>query len=343
MENGLIYDAKAHQSFEQEWRPHHNCNDLWVSQGIFHEALLPESVYSYRASVQRSQAGGKGFCSVDFSLGDLLHAKSFEYHCLIREEKGGKELLYLDGDSLLFQDALQVLYERDALALRLRDAAFGLDLRLDRATEPYWYGGDGPLKLRSGSKALFGCALPFMKSVGRLYFSDYSMRVQGSSAFERLWGRFPWQQAAMHWERFYLFFNSGDQMMISEFPYGKLGMAWCLPENKQAFALKDYTMTAVDFLEIDEWRFASGWRLETPEYRSIPCYLIPLISEQFRLPVSRPTLGIFDKEGNRLGYALAELLPGARNELKRVPLGIYGQHAGQGGVRAAVAAEPAME
>ncbi len=330
MTDTLIYDPKHCQGFEQEWRAHHNCTELWVCQGIFNEALLPESMYAYRASVRIMHLGARMLCAADFALSDLLHAKSFEYHAKSGKDKPGRDWLYLDQDSLLVGEALQVLYEKDALALRLRDPAFGLDLRLDRAEPPYWCGGGEALSLGDRGKTLFAGVLPHMPAVGRLYFADYSMRVQGRSAFERVWGRFSLLQAAQNWERFYLFLNNGDEMVICQYPFANTGWAWCLPEHKPGFSLKNYKMTAVDFLEIDEWRFASGWRLEAPEYRSAAYYLIPLISDQFCLPVSRPALGVFDADGNRLGYALSELYPGARNELKRLPVSLYEQDLGPG-------------
>lgn len=326
MANTLAYDPRSHQSFEQEWRQHHNCTDIWAAQGIIHETLLPEASYSYRFSLQRTRAGMESYSSVHFSLSDITHNKCFEYRASFPHEKDERALLHIDGDSLLLGEAAQILVESDALALRLRSGEFGLDLRLDRAAPPFWYGADGLMNLSarpSSRRALWGCALPLMPAVGRLYFADYSMRVAGDSSFERMWGRFPARQAALHWERFYIFFNSGDQMMLMDFPFGKYGLAHCLPKEKDGFVMKDYQFTAVDFLELEEWRFANGWRLEAPEYRSHPFYLIPLINEQFRLPICRPLLGVFDRDGNRLGFALAELQPGARNELKRIPLSMH--------------------
>ena len=121
----------------------------------------------------------------------------------------------------------------------------------------------------------------------------------------------------------HVFLDNNTEFVVLDFPYGKqkYNVGFRMEPEKDISPLSSFELRAVDFLEIDEWRFGSGWRLEISDEE--PLYLVPLIREQFVMAVPRPLLGIYDQEGKQLGYGFSELTPGARNELRRIPLRVY--------------------
>lgn len=309
---------------DTEWQPHHGSSDVWQTQGVLRDEAGVG--YGFRMSVHRVRAGLESFCVINSALHHFASGKTSAGRWSIHHLDGEKDNLFIDADSIIFSDSAHLMLEKDALALRLRGAGFGLDLRMARTLPEVWFGEDGRMPLPTLGrrlKSLYNCALPGLSCVGRVYLADGSSnRVRGTASCERLWGAVPLRLAKTHWERFYLFLDYGDEISLTTFPYAGQYAALCMPRGVPPFALYDYLLEAVDFLEIDEWRFASAWRLSLPQYSHTTYYLSPL-SEQFRLPAAHPVLGVYDADGMRLGYAFSELLPGARNEIDRIGLAMF--------------------
>ena len=329
MNNPLSFTYKGHASFNEEWDRHRNVSDIWQVQGLIHEFGIDQALYSFRLSVTHVDAGLESFDMVSYALDDLLrleqHSSTWNLHSLHAD--GGGEQLFVDHNSVICGDYAQMLLDKDAVALRLRGLDFGLDLRLDRTLDEVWHGRDGLVYLGNSRTLkrgkLFNGVLPSMIAGGKLYMGGRSARVIGKAAFERLWGRFPLRRAKAHWERFYLFFDNGDELLLTDLPYSLYHSGLWLTRRGGARTIGEYALHAVDFLEIEDWRFACGWRLHIPEYSEQTLLLIPLDRAQYRLPVSRPVLGVFDGDGNMLGRGFGELMHGARNELDKINLSIY--------------------
>lgn len=308
-------------SLERDWQPHRRQSDLWVVQGVIHESRIKQAVYSFRLTVNRVAAGLESFCAVNVSVSDLLHDRSYGDRWSIHHLNAEKEGLSIDHNSLLFQDSAQLLLEEDALAMRLQGEEFSLELCLTRNQELCRQAL--PLAENNAPRALNHLLLPRLVCRGRLGLGDYSARVEGSGSVERIWGKYPLRRTNCHWERFYLFFDHGDEMTLTSYPRADFRTGLCLMRGREPFALKDYELEALDFQAEGEWQFAAGWRLTIPQYSKTSYYLLPLLTQPLQLPVASAPLGVFDKDSNRLGYAIAELMPGAYADKDKMGLSIF--------------------
>lgn len=329
MAQEISLNHREGHSFDENWLPHRSATNIWQVQGLFWERHIPQAACAFRMSVHRVAAGINAFTAIAMSIDDLLHSRSYagrwSFNSL-NNEAGG---LFIDEDSIIYQEKVHILLADPALALRLREGEAGLDMRMERAQAEVCHDklGEplviGPPKRRRG--ALHYCLLPRLKCGGHFYLPDGSVRVEGRAMAERLWGRVPLRRADSHWERFCLYFEDGNQVLLTEFPYAGGHFALILPADlsQPKPVAADFRLEAIDFIEVEEWRFAAGWRLTMEELPHHTVYLIPLIKEQYSLPTPRPVLGLFDKNGNHLGYALSELLAGARNELDKISLKMY--------------------
>ena len=320
MANPLSFTYRGHRDFNSEWRPHQNVTDMWHVQGLVHEVRLDQALYGFSLSVSRLMVGLDRYTLVSCALEDLLNRTHYAAGQVIGPKDEGPRL-QADADSLIWGEQAQMLLDGDAIALRLRGDDFGLDLRLDRTLAEVWHGKDGLLRFshrRPAGGRMYNVVLPYMIAGGRLELNGRSMRVVGRAGFDRLWGNYPLRRAASHWERMYLFFNNGDELLLTDFPRAIYHTGLWLNKRSRNKALGEYALQAVDFQEVDGWRFASGWKLHVPEYSSEAFLLIAQDKEDYRLPVSRPMLGIYDEQGGVRGYGFCGLLPAARNELKRV-------------------------
>lgn len=325
MKNTVLYNKQEHGSFMENWLPHQDAADIWLVQGKLHEPTLPQAIYSFRLSIYKINYPFESFFTIQYSLGDALKDKDYNERVIIPILRGKKARLSFDADSIFLGENAQLLDTKYAYVLRLRGSDFGLDLRLDKDDPLVWYGDKGKVqltKVKRESKSIFGCVRPNMDTFGRLFLEGKDFRVEGISSFERLWGKFPVKQAQLHWEKFYLFFNNRDEVMLMNFPLSGYIDGMFIPQKRKSIRLHNFFLEPVDYLELDEWRFSSLWRLDIPQIGKGPYYLISIIKSQFSLPICRPFIGIFDKTGKNYGYGHAELMPGARNELDRISLSV---------------------
>ena len=320
MTNPLSFTYHGHRTFDDEWQPHRNVSDMWHVQGLVHELGLDQALYGFSLSVSRLAAALEEYTLIRCSLIDLLKRDHYTVGRLIGPKDEGEGLL-ADADSLILGEQAQLLLDGDAIAVSMRGEDFGLDLRLDRTAAEVWHGKDGLLRFhhrRPFSGRMYNVVLPSLVAAGKLQLPDRTVSVVGRAGFDRLWGKLPLKRAAAHWERMYLFFDNGDELLLTDFPRAIYHTGLWLNKRGGNKALGEYALQAVDYQEVDGWRFAGGWKLHVPEYNSEAFLLIPLDKDDYVLPVSRPVLGVYDEQGGIKGYGFSGLMPAARGELKRL-------------------------
>ena len=326
MHNHLPYNRLDHGDFMENWQPHQGASDIWKIQGIIRESLIPDAVYSYRLSVYKIAYPMESFYAIQYTLGDILRASGYSERIIVPQVIKKNKFVDFDSESLFCGDSVQILDTEKALVVRLRGNEFGMDLRLDKDLDPVWFGEGGKLQLSGGKHSPFSMfvgVMPRMDTFGRLLLQGQDMRVEGVSSIEHSWGSIPVKRAKLHWEKFYLFFDDGDEVSIVDMPLISKKEGTYVDPAGTAVELNDFVFEPIEFMEIDEWRFSSKWQLDIPQLDKGPFYLMPLIPNQFSLPICRPLVGIYDKEGKCYGYGHGELMPGARNELSRIGLRHY--------------------
>lgn len=326
MQNLLVYSTKVYNDFLEEWLPHRNCNEFWSLYAILNDGMPGSNVYSLHLAIRHLHGPLDAFSEVFLSLDDMTRTISYERHYLLPHVARGKqkELLF-DHNSFFCQERIQILVENNSLALRIREENLSLDFSADLPDSAYWADQEGGMQILSGPRSIstLMCGwMPFLKCFAKLSLKEEdSLRLPGKAAFERMWGCFPIQNAKAHWEKFYFILNDGTELVLLDFPYANNSRGFRLEAAKGLTAFTDHKLTVVDTLELEEWRFGSGWQLEIPNMPAL--YLVSLQKDQFQLPVPRPVLGVYDQAGVPLGHAFAELMPGARNELNTVPLEMH--------------------
>jgi len=321
-----IYET-GYRSFNEDWRPHAGCSDMWGISALLWQPDIPEEVYAFGFSLFRIQTGLQPFVAVRVSLKDILEDKIYHKRWKLPLLKDQNEHLHFDEESILFRDKAQLMFVKDAIGFRSVNGSFQTDLCMVRQKEEVWFGNTGKMPLReNGKKGLYQCFLPSMDVTGTLCLESTEMKLTGKAVFERTWGKYPVTQAKSHWEHFYMFFDDGREVALSAFPYGHFQTGMFVAsgeEDASPHMLTDYTLETTDYLEIDEWRFSCGWKLQIPEWGDEAYSLYPMVENQFQLPIAHPILGIFDSGNNLCGYAFSELMPGAKNELNYIGTGLY--------------------
>ena len=325
MQNILMYSTNEHKSFMDEWRPHRNCNECWSFYGLLPDTQPGGSLYGFSLTIRHFQARFDAFSEVLFAFSDITRSTFWERHYLLPHvvRSKQKELIF-DQNSFFCKEKIQMLVENNYLALRIQEEELSFDLCAEATTLIQWF-GDSDIRILPGSKhpvALQGGWTPFMKCFAKIQPAGRSMlRLEGHAAFERMWGCYPINSAKTHWEKFYLFLDDGREMALLDFPYAQNSKGFIMHPGQEIKEMQDYSLTALDNLEIDEWRFGSSWRLDMADQQ--PLYLIALRKDHFKLPITRTVLGVYDQNSKQLGVCFCELMPGARNELSSIPFKTY--------------------
>lgn len=318
-----IYGS-GYRSFDEDWLPHIGCSDTWRIFGMFAEPQIPEATYSFSVSVNRVQAGVGSFTAVKITIKDLLHSKLYSRRWKFLTSQENKDNLHIDENSILFEEFFQLLMDPGAFAFRTINSEFRFDLRVERSGAEVWFGDDGRLPITaSKNRFMYQCILPQMPASGKFYLGDSMVNLVGNVTFLRHWGKMPIRRAQVHWEQFYLFLENGDEMLLYNFPYGKYRTGLWMPKDDSAVVCNDFSLESIEYTEVGDWRFSTSWKLTIPQFPMQSLYLVPMIDYQFHLPVCRPVLGIYDEHSKLYGYAFAELMPGARNEISRIGLKLY--------------------
>lgn len=328
MQNLLENMTKEYKGFIDEWQPHQNCSDFWSLYSILKDGALGGSVYALSVIIRHIRTTFDSLFEVFCSLTDVTCSRTWERRYLIPHAiRSKKKDLYFDHNSFLCGDKVQLLLDSKAMAVRVDLGGIRLDLCAETTNATQWMKEENMPCLKSGRKSiatLMGGWTPHLRCAGKLFREEQtSLRLQGVASFERLWGQIPIVSAQVHWEKFYLFLDNGTEVVLLDFPYGKkqYSTGFSLQQEKEISPLSNVSVQVVDFLEMDEWRFSSGWRVNISDNTSF--YFVPLVREQFVMAVPRPIVGVYDQSGKQLGYGFSELTPGARNELRRIPLKVY--------------------
>ena len=325
MQNILVYSTNEHKDFMDEWQPHRNCNECWSFYGLLPDMQPGGSLYGFSLVIRHFQSRLDAFSEVLFAFSDITRSTSWERHYLLPHvlRSRQKELIF-DQDSFFCQEKIQLLLENNCLALRIQDEELSFDLCAEFSTPTQW-SGDSGIRILPGPKLIstLQCGwTPFMKCFAKIQPAGRPMlRLEGHAAFERMWGCYPIYSAKTHWEKFYFFMDDGTEMVLLDFPYAQSSKGFILRPGQGIEEMQDYSLTALDSLEIEEWRFGSGWRLDMADKQ--PLYLIALQKDQFKLPIPRTVLGVYDQNSKQMGVCFCELMPGARNELSMIPFKTY--------------------
>ena len=314
----------------EEWPLHRECNDSWCIQGLIHDVALEASVYAFSAKIDLLRYGIDAMGTVSYDIVNIPQLESTtQYACIPHVFRWQQHRLSVDEESLLFEEGVQMLLSGDSLALRMQTDQVKLDLCLDYAeqAEMMDQGKQGMLLGRSTLLKhpyfLRLLHMPRMKCYGRLLDHDLDIRVEGRATFQRLWGDYAYLNAQCQGEQFTLLMYNGDELIVAAYPISGYTYGGVWSPEKKLTVLHQVTLSPMEYIEIDEWRFAKGWKIELSEYSDEPMFLIPLIDKQYTLPAPQPIASVLNSKGERLGAAFCQLSPGARNELKRIPLKTY--------------------
>ncbi|GEM_PF-3305591 len=305
----IKYRADRHGTFEEEWLPHKRVYDCWRCSGFLHDFYNSSMIYAYHIHLHKLNQLGKEYYMLFIACTDVNDGKHYSRNFIIEENKKSVDI---DADSIFCGEALQILMEKEAMALRINDSQFGFDLCLLKNKGAFWQGELGKMYPETNnqkcSEQLFGYFYPQMTTYGRIRLGEKSIRVKGKSLFERVWGNVALKRKQRHWESIHLMLGSNEELNIINFPHSNTN--YCALVNKEnGLSFPDTRISTLECFDCEGYSFAKSWQVQ---YNNNIYDLKPLSKESSSLPFHDMVLVVLDNNVDTKGYALASSWVGAR-------------------------------
>lgn len=316
----VFYKGKNHGSFDEEWGCHRRISEWWYATGYFKDEN--SRMYSYQYTLLRPRIYSIQSSVIMIALTDFETGK----HYYMQKITLLHHKIAIDSRAARFDDLASLEKNKNGMKLNIDYKDFSLDLTLEYGKGAFWHGDNG--LLRMGIDAPGETTVYFsytnMPTSGALKLDGKTFRVVGKSWFDKQGGPYRIIQRHTHWEWFSLRFFDDEEIMLFTFPQSRYQDGTYIPGNNHSRRLTHYSITPLEFVDVNGLTFSSSWSLSVPGVKEEIYNIKPLMPGQFNFAYFELLAGIYNSGGMQVGLCFVELLPGVHNRkytinlLKRV-------------------------
>jgi len=303
----IKYDPINHQDFDVEWGIHYNNREWWYATGILFDE--DNNMYSYQYTLLHLAFG---FIVPKVAMVALTDYKNNRHYYLQSKAKA-----IISETEASVKDVASAIKTNEGIKINLKHKDFTLDLNCLYGKGPVWHCDNGLLQMGiSDPKATtLYYSWTNMPTSGVLTLSGKQIKLKGKTWFDKQGGTYNMAIMDCHWEWFSLRFFDDEEAMLFTFPHNKV------PEYDGTFIGKDssyhrlnnYQITSTSTTTYKGLKWSSGWKLHMPEKDQD--YIIEPIQEgHMNFAYFEELCSIKKLDGEVVGYAFAELLPGVLNK-----------------------------
>lgn len=306
----IKYNPDNHGSFSLEWGTHTGCREWWYATGILFDAS--GNMYSYQYTLLHL-AFGPAIPKVGMiALTDYANNK----HYYLQSMASPVTKVVIDENQASIGKFASAKKVDNGIDIKLKHKKFSLDVHCDYGKGSVWHCDDG--KLQMGIPDKYATTLYYswtnMPTAGILTLDGRDIYVTGKTWFDKQGGTYNMADMRCHWEWFSLRFFDDEEVMLFTFPHN------VIPEYDGTFIAADgsyhrlnhYIITPLNTVTFKGLRWSSGWKLHMEEKERD--YIIePLQEGHMNFAYFEELCSIKNMNGDLVGYAFAELLPGVLN------------------------------
>lgn len=323
----IPYRQEDHGDFDAEWPIQRGVSGWWYITGYFSEVGKPQDLYSYQFTVIKPRAYGISPFILQLAVTDIQNAR----HYFRQQVKFAGRDLYATADVVNYLSTARLERQAERMLLRARTDIFEFDLDLNKGKGAFWHGDDGVLVMGNPDKPVERTvyySYTNMPTTGQVTLhlpgsDDRTMQITGKSWFDRQWGPYHLMDPYTHWEWFSIRFFDDEEVMLFAFPQCPYYDGTYITRDRQRRLVRNYTYTPTKFVEVNGVKFTSGWELVMPGVKEERYSLRPVIDGQLNLAYFELLAEVINPGGERVGYCVVELLPGARNPQKKMGLDLF--------------------
>lgn len=318
--NDITYSESPgipHGSMDEDFLTHRNCSEWWYSTGYF-EAENGR-LFKFQFTLAKIRIKGIKFHVILTALTDVESKKHYYFQKPAFFGKGivttSEQTSFGDVASMTFQPG--DFGSKGNMTLDMKGTNYKLKLDMKSVKMPVWHCEDGILKMgliHEPRQKTYYFSYTNLVTTGTFVLDGQAFKVTGKSWFDRQGGTYTIENPLVNWEWFSLRFFDNEELMLFTFPQDNYLDGTQIAKDGSAKRLNNYTITPHRFIEAGGYKFSSGWTLHVPGYKDEDFSLTPVSDGQFNLFFFELLAAIRNKNGEFVGYAVVELLPGVYNK-----------------------------
>jgi hypothetical protein len=221
----------------------------------------------------------------------------------------------IDEKTAKYADIASVVKTEKGMLMMGKADTFSFDFEMDYNKGAFWHCDKGYLLMGSADtdESTLYYSYTNMPTKGTITIDGKKINVTGKTWFDKQGGPFNQASVKTHWEWFSFRFFDEEEIMLFAFPQGEYYDGTYIRQNT-AERLNNYKIEVKKIIEVDGLKFSSGWDITMPGIKDEKYSLIPILDTQRNGMYFEQVSEVFNASGEKVGYCVVELLPGARNE-----------------------------
>lgn len=302
---------------DEEFLTHRHCSEWWYSTGYLHDDK--GRMFTFQFTLAKIKIK---FIKLHVILTALTDVEKGTHDYSQKVSFSGRNIV-TTSDHTSFSDIAAMTFEpnefgsKGHMNLEMNGKNYKLKLDMNAVKPPVWQCEDGILKMgliNDPKQVTYYYSYTNLDTSGTLVLDGKEHKVTGKSWFDRQGGPYEIEKPEVNWEWFSLRFFDNDEVMLFAFPQEDYYDGTKIEKNGDYSRLNNYTITPHTFIKAGPYKFSCGWTLHIPGVKEEDYTLIPVIDGQFNKFFFELLAEIRNKNGDIVGYAVVELLPGVYNK-----------------------------
>lgn len=299
--------------FDEDFLVHKNCSEWWYATGIL-EGKEDEK-YGFFFTLTKIKMGGITYYSLLHSLTDLKTGKHYYSQSPAYTSKN----IEMNAQRVGKAGEGYIEFSANEFAAfgqqKLRIFADNYTLEVDMVAQkkPVWHCDQGELVMGNyddPTAKTFYFSLTNMLAKATLKIDGEVKELTGKSWFDKQGGPYNPGERRSAWEWFSLRFFDNTEAMLFAFPQMNYYDGTYIDQDGNYRRMNDYLLNCTETIEQGNKKFSSKWRttINGKKYT-----IIPYVDGMFNYSFYEELCRVIDDQGQLVGLAFAEILPGVRN------------------------------
>ncbi len=302
-------------SFEDVFLSHRKDSEWWYCTGYLESE--EGHLFSYQFTLANVKIAGIRFHLFISAVTDFESGKHYNYQTPIFFNKG----LTTTQDKLIVKGQTEVTFKENkyakmgSISMKMHEKDFDLEVEMEATKPPVWHCDNGVLQMgiqNNDKERTYYYSYTNLETTGHLVLEGKEYHnLKGKTWFDREGGTYSLTKPECNWEWFSLRFFDNHEVMLFAFPQDNYYDGTFINTDGTYERCNDYEFEATSYTEVKKMKFSNNWKVKVKgeEYT-----LRPKADGMFNIFFFELLSDIVDSEGNVVGYAFCEVLPGVRQK-----------------------------
>ncbi len=307
----IDYNLDNLQSFDKEWLIHKKCKEWWYATGILFDD--EKNMYSYQYTLLHINFG---IVTAKIAMMALTDYKNKRHYYLQTPANKSAPVTVNENEASIGNIASAKKSEK-GINIILNHKSFSLDLFAHYGKGAFWHCDNGKLQMGIPGKKETTLYYSYtnMPTEGKLILNGKEIHLKGKTWFDKQGGTYNIVNTQTHWEWFSLRFFDEEEAMLFTFPQNNPPYydGTFISKEGVSHRLNNYKLKQTASTTFGGLKWSSGWELHMEEKEKD--YVIePVQGGHMNFAYFEQLCYIKNMQGEIVGYAFAELLPGVLNK-----------------------------